>query len=133
MADRWLQLVTARRAMTHKPAFTLIEALVALGLASAGLATLHELANSAARANRAASDIMRLTVLAEARLAQAAVMGPGDFAGEEAGMAWRVHTEFAADAPLILSVNVETQAQSGRKLVLEGAAPLWKPAAAVPP
>lgn len=111
--------------MIHKPAFTLIEALVALGLATAGLASLHELANSAARANRAASDIMRLTILAEGRLAQAALLGAGEFTGEEAGMSWRMHTELAANAPLILAVRVEARAQSGRILVLEGAAPLW--------
>lgn len=119
--------------MTHKPAFTLIEALVALGLATAGLASLHELANSATRANRAASDIMRLTILTEGRLAQASLLGAGDFAGEEAGMSWRMHTQWAADAPLILAVRVEARAQSGRILVLEGAAPLWNPAAAAVP
>lgn len=110
---------------SDKSGFTLLEAVVSLALAAAGLALLFQLSTGAVRLHAAARETAAATLVAEARLAEAAetLAGPVSETGETLGIAWQLQAieQARTDQAVLLGVSVTALTAGGRSVTLESA------------
>jgi len=98
-----IRLLVPARLSASQRGFTLIEALVALAVLSAGLAAIGQLGFQTVAAARRAETRLFLTATARkayAALPEGSALGSGTLSGEIDGAAWRLQTSpFAFAAP----------------------------------
>lgn len=93
--------------------FTLVETVIAMALASVGLASVYQVYASAADAERAANEAAAAVRLAET-LRHAAQSGEG----ETAGFVWTVTTRPSPEFDELETVHIRLTAESGRNYEL---------------
>ena len=93
--------------------FTLVETVIAMALASVGLASVYQVYASAADAERAANEAAAAVRLTET-LRHAAQSGEG----ETAGFVWTVTTRPSPDFDGLETVHIRLTAESGRNYEL---------------
>ncbi|MEE2525564.1 prepilin-type N-terminal cleavage/methylation domain-containing protein [Hyphobacterium sp. HN65] len=99
---------------SNKRGFTLIEAVIAMALASAGLASVYQVYASAARAERASAETETAIRLAEMLFASGE---PGT--GEAEGFAWTVSVAPTPGFDGLEQVTLTLTTQAGRTIELQ--------------